>query len=175
MPVLPAASTTRTFSVLLPVSVALSDQVLVPTVAVAVVQCAPLSSETSTCSSDARLALSVPLMLCAAVWVTRSVLDAPVSAEKATLAFVVVGGVVSAPWTLVTATLSINTDWKLLALLSTTIFSFVISVIPLNVTVLSWLKVPLKSYAMSTVLLSTVLPFASRPVIVTLACWTPVP
>ncbi|MNH44520.1 hypothetical protein D3C79_1067030 [compost metagenome] len=52
-------------------------------------------SETSTVSPDARLADSVPLMVCAAMVVTRSVPLAPVSAENATLSPAVVGAWVS--------------------------------------------------------------------------------
>nr|WP_315258572.1 hypothetical protein [uncultured Duganella sp.] len=60
---------TRTCSVPLPLKVWLaSDQLLLPTLAAAVVQVAPLSSDTWTASPDARLPLSVPLMVCAAVW-----------------------------------------------------------------------------------------------------------
>ncbi|MNV34693.1 hypothetical protein D3C71_1261210 [compost metagenome] len=72
-----------------------SDQVLLPTVDVAAVQVAPLSSETSTYSPEARLADKVPLSVCAAVLVMKSVDETPVSAEKTTEATVVVGAVVS--------------------------------------------------------------------------------
>ena len=58
-------------------------------------QVKPLSSETCTDSPLARLAVSVPLMVCAVVLVIRSVLELPVSAEKATEAAVVVGATVS--------------------------------------------------------------------------------
>ena len=52
---------------------------LVPTAAVAVFQLLPLSSEIWTISLAPRLALSVPLMVCAAVLVMKSVLEVPVS------------------------------------------------------------------------------------------------
>jgi hypothetical protein len=50
-----------------------------------------LSSETCTVSPLTSAALSVPLRVCAAVLVIRSVLLAPVSAEKVTPVPVVVG------------------------------------------------------------------------------------
>jgi predicted transporter len=51
----------------------------------------PWSSETCTVSPLTSAALSVPLRVCAAVLVIRSVLLAPVSAEKVTPVPVVVG------------------------------------------------------------------------------------
>ena len=93
---MPAVSVTRTFNVLLVVSVTpLSDQVFWPTVVVAVVHVLPLSSETSTLSPVARLALVVPETVCAAVLVMKSVDELPLSAEKALVAMVVVGAVAS--------------------------------------------------------------------------------
>ena len=91
VPERPARLVTRTFKVLLAVSVCpASDHVFCPTVEVAVVHVPPLSRETSTISPLARLALSVPLMVCAAVFVMKSELETPVSAEKVTVATVVV-------------------------------------------------------------------------------------
>ncbi|MNW20026.1 hypothetical protein D3C71_2202360 [compost metagenome] len=66
-----------------------------PTVVVAVAQVAPLSSETFTVSSAARLADSVPLRSCAAVRVMKSDDEVPLSLEKLAVATVVVGAVVS--------------------------------------------------------------------------------
>src|SRR5471032_2095101 len=68
---------------------------LVPTAAVAVFQLLPLSSEIWTISLAPKLALSVPLMVCAAVLVMKSVLEVPVSLEKLALVTVVVGVLVS--------------------------------------------------------------------------------
>ena len=87
------ALVTRTCRVLLPLMVCASDQVLWPTVLLAVTQLAPLSSDTSTVSPVTVLALRVPLMVCEAVWVIRSVVLVPVSAEKVALSTVVVGAV----------------------------------------------------------------------------------
>lgn len=96
MPSLPAASVTLTLSVLLPVSVCPDKlQVFAPTEVVAAAQVEPLSSDTYTTSPAATLADKVPLMVCAAVLVMKSVLLLPVSAEKLLVATVVVGGVVS--------------------------------------------------------------------------------
>ena len=93
---LPAGSETRTWRVLLPVRVcAVRDQVLLPVVAMAVDHVLPLSSETSTNSPLTRLAEVVPEMVWDAVLVLKSVLEVPVSAEKATDAIVVVGGMPS--------------------------------------------------------------------------------
>ena len=93
---MPAASETRTLRVPFPVRVCVwRVQVLVFWVALAVVQELPLSRETSTNSPVTRLAEVVPEMLWAAVFVLKSVLEVPVSAEKATDAIVVVGAVVS--------------------------------------------------------------------------------
>ncbi|CAB5707167.1 Uncharacterised protein [Comamonas aquatica] len=94
-PLLPASSTTRTCNVLLPPSVAACDQVLLPTVASALLQLAPLLREISTRSPAARFALSVPEMVCAAVRVMKSVPALPVSAEKLTEAMVVTGAMSS--------------------------------------------------------------------------------
>ena len=95
-PSLPAVSATLTSRVLLAVSVwPDSDQVFWPTVVLAMAQVAPLSSETSTRSPAARLADSVPLTVCAATLVMRSVDEAPLSLEKATLATPVAGALVS--------------------------------------------------------------------------------
>src|SRR3569832_1866478 len=81
---------------LLPVSVwPTSDHVFWPTVVAARNQVAPLSSETSTCSANAKLDARVPLIVCAAVLVMRSVPLVPVSAEKAAVATKLVGAVVS--------------------------------------------------------------------------------
>src|SRR3569623_274681 len=93
---LPAASVSRTLSVLLDVCVwPDSDQVFEPTDVVAVVQVEPLSSETSTISPETMLAEVVPLMVWAAVLVMKSVLLVPVSAENAIVAMVVVGATLS--------------------------------------------------------------------------------
>ena len=70
-------------------------QVFCPTVLVAVVQVLPLFKDTETVSPVARFALKVPLMVCAAVWVMKSLALLPVSALKAAVAMVVVGAVVS--------------------------------------------------------------------------------
>ena len=94
MPSLPARSVTLTCSVLLAVSVFAIDQVLELTAAVAAVHVLPLSTETYTVSPAAKLALSVPLMVCAAVLVMKS-LAVPVSALKAIVAMVVLGATVS--------------------------------------------------------------------------------
>ena len=59
----------------LPASVAASDQAVPLTCAA--VQVAPLSSETWTCSPVCNAALKVPLMVCAAVSVMKSVADVP--------------------------------------------------------------------------------------------------
>lgn len=66
-----------------------------PTEVVAAVQLAPLSNDTYTISPEATLADKVPLMVCAAVLVMKSVLLLPVSAEKLFVAMVVVGAVLS--------------------------------------------------------------------------------
>src|SRR3569623_1387925 len=96
VPLLPAASVTLTLSVLLAVSVwPDSDQVFEPSEVVAVVQVAPLTSETSTISPETMLAEVVPLMVWAAVLVMKSVLLVPVSAENAIVAMGVVGAVAS--------------------------------------------------------------------------------
>ena len=96
MPLLPTESVTRTFSVSLAVNVTpASDHVLAPTLVVPVVQVPPLSIDTSTISPDTIFALVVPEIVCAAVLVLKSVPDIPVSAEKAIVAIVVVGAVVS--------------------------------------------------------------------------------
>ena len=55
----------------------------------------PLSRETSTNSPLIKLALVVPEMVWADAMVMKSVLEEPVSAEKATDGIVVVGAVVS--------------------------------------------------------------------------------
>ena len=95
MPSLPAVSVTFTFKVLLLASVCPARlQVFCPTVVVAAVQVLPLSKDTDTVSPVARLPLKVPLMVCAAVLVMKSVL-LPVSALKAAVAMVVVGATVS--------------------------------------------------------------------------------
>jgi hypothetical protein len=92
----PAASSARTCSVLLPVSVApLREKVVLPVVAVAVCHVAPLLRETLMTSPLARAALSVPLIVCEAVLVIKSELLVPVSAENATVETRSVGGVVS--------------------------------------------------------------------------------
>ena len=70
-------------------------QAVDPTVAVAAVQVAPLSSDTFTVSPVRRLDDSVPLMVCAAAVVMKSVLLAPVSFEKAAVAIVIVGAAVT--------------------------------------------------------------------------------
>ena len=67
-----------------------------PVEVVAVDQVAPLSMETLTKSPALRLDASVPLMVCAAVLVMRSVLLVPVSAEKVSVLTVLVGAVTSA-------------------------------------------------------------------------------
>ena len=64
------------------------------TAAVAAAHVLPLSIETYTVSPAAKLALSVPLMVCAAVLVMKS-LAVPVSALKAVVAMVVAGATVS--------------------------------------------------------------------------------
>ena len=93
---LPAVSARRTLSVSLAESVCpLRLHVLAPAEVLAVIQVLPLSSDTSTRSSLTRLALVVPLMVCAAVWVMKSVLLPPLSALKAIVATVVVGALVS--------------------------------------------------------------------------------
>ena len=61
----------------------------------AVFQVLPLSNDTKTVSPVAKLALKVPLMVCAAVWVMKSLALLPVSALKAAVAMVVVGDVLS--------------------------------------------------------------------------------
>ena len=63
--------------------------------AVAEVHVPPLSKETETVSPLDKLADKVPLTVCAAVLVMKSVLLVPVSAENAALATVRVGAVVS--------------------------------------------------------------------------------
>ena len=99
MPSLPAASLTLTLSVPLPVRVwPTSDQAVCPTVVVAAVQVVPLSSETWTVSPATIAADRVPLIVCAAVFVRKSLSVAPfaaVSAEKAAVTIVVSGGVMS--------------------------------------------------------------------------------
>ena len=96
MPSLPAASVTLILRVLLAASVCPDRlQVFTPTDVVAAVQVAPLSSDTYTTSPEATLADNVPLMVCAAVLVMKSVLLVPVSAEKLFVAMVVAGAVVS--------------------------------------------------------------------------------
>ena len=92
---MPAVSVTRTFKVSLAVKVVARDHVLVPIVLVAVVQLLPLLIDTSTISPVTLTALKVPLMVCAAVLVMKSVELIPVSAEKVFVAIVVVGAVVS--------------------------------------------------------------------------------
>ena len=93
---MPAVSVTRTCIVLLAVNVWPAKlQVLAPSVAVAVVQLAPLSNETCTDSPVSRFAFRVPLIVCAAVLVLKSVALAPVSAEKVTVDMVLVGLTVS--------------------------------------------------------------------------------
>ena len=93
---MPAASETRTLRVLVPVKVcAARDQVLLPMVVLAVDNVLPLLSETSTNSPLTRLALVVPEIVWEVVLVMKSVLEVPVSAEKATDAIVVVGAVAS--------------------------------------------------------------------------------
>src|SRR3569833_2360951 len=96
VPSLPALSVTFTRNMLLPVSVwPASDQVFWPTVVAACNQVAPLTSKTSTCSANAKLDARLPLLVCAAVLVMRSVLLVPVSAEKVAVAMKFVGAVVS--------------------------------------------------------------------------------
>ena len=96
MPLLPVVSVTRTFKVLLAVSVTFgSDQVFCPIVVVAVAQLLPLSIDTSTNSPATMLVLVAPEMVCAAVLVRKSVEELPVSAENAAVAIVAVGAVVS--------------------------------------------------------------------------------
>ena len=96
MPSLPAVSVTLTFRVLLPVSVTpLRLQAVEPTVAVAAVQVVPLSSDTFTVLPVSRLDDSVPLTVCAAVLVMKSVLLEPVSFENEAAAIVIAGAVVS--------------------------------------------------------------------------------
>lgn len=68
---------------------------MLPTAAAATDHAAPLSSETCTVSLVARLADSVPLTVCCAVRVMKSVVGAPVSAETAALANEVAGAEVS--------------------------------------------------------------------------------
>ncbi|OEZ95006.1 hypothetical protein DUPY_43880 [Duganella phyllosphaerae] len=82
--------------VLLPASVTPARlQALLPALELAVVQVMPLLNETSTCSSAPRPAVSVPLTVCWAVRVTRSVLLAPLSDENTTAPPVVAGALVS--------------------------------------------------------------------------------
>jgi hypothetical protein len=64
-------------------------------VVVAKDQLLPLSNETDTVSPAANVVLKVPLMVCAAVLVMKSLVLEPVSALKAAVAMVVVGAVVS--------------------------------------------------------------------------------
>ena len=93
---MPAASSTHTLRVLLAVSVTpVKLKAVLPTAALATAQVEPLSSDTLTSSPASRLALNVPLMLCAAVLVTKSVALVPVSVEKLTVDIVVVGAMVS--------------------------------------------------------------------------------
>ena len=96
---MPARSVTLTCSVLLAVRVWLDRlQVFTPTVVAAAVQLMPLSNETYTVSPVATVALSVPLTVCAAVWVIKS-LSVPVlpavSALKIAVAIEVVGALPS--------------------------------------------------------------------------------
>ena len=93
---LPATSSTRTIIVLELVSVTPdSEKVVLPVVAVAVCQVAPLSSDTRTMSPVASAAPSVPVIVWAAVAVMKSVALVPVSAENATVETASVGAVVS--------------------------------------------------------------------------------
>ena len=95
LPSLPAASVTLTFKVPLLVRVRARLQLVLPTLALALAQVLPPSSETLTTSPLSRLALRVPLMVWAAVLVTKSVLLTPVSVPSTALATVVVGATVS--------------------------------------------------------------------------------
>ena len=72
-----------------------SENVVVPTVAVAVCHVVPLSIDTLTTSPLASAAPRVPVIVWAAVLVTKSVALVPVSAESATVATASVGAVVS--------------------------------------------------------------------------------
>ncbi len=93
---LPAVSTTRTLKVLLLARVWPDKlQLFWPELAVASCQVVPLSSETCTVSSTARLVSTVPEMVWAAVLVVKSVLELPVSAENFTVSTNTVGAVVS--------------------------------------------------------------------------------
>ena len=93
---MPAASVTITFKVLLLASVwPLRVQVFWPTEVVAVVQLLPLSKDTDTISPLPKLALKVPLMVCAAVLVMKSLVLLPVSALNTAVATVVAAPVVS--------------------------------------------------------------------------------
>lgn len=89
-------SVNRNLSVLLLVSATpATDHVFWPTVVVAVVQVLPLSMDTSTISPATMFALVVPEIVCAAVFVMKSVDEEPVSAENTLVAIVVVGAVES--------------------------------------------------------------------------------
>ena len=95
VPILPAASITRTSAVLLLLSVRAPIDQLLPA-AVAVSQLTPLSSDTLTTSPTPSAPSSVPWI---SVWpaclVTRSVAELPVSSESVSVAPVMVGAVVS--------------------------------------------------------------------------------
>ena len=96
MPSLPAASLTLSLSVLLPASVTPDQARLVPlTALLRSVQVAPLSSEPKTFSPAASGALRLPVMICEAAVVMKSVALLPVSLLSATPLKVVPGGVVS--------------------------------------------------------------------------------
>ena len=96
MELFPAKSETRTARVSLLESVWLPRvQLSLPTDVVAVVHVLPLSSETCTISPLTRLALVWPVMVWAAVFVMKSILEMPVSFEKAIDVAEVVGAVVS--------------------------------------------------------------------------------
>ena len=89
---LPDALVTRACKVLLEVKVWLPKlQLSWPIVFTATAHVAPLSKEISTVSPVMLTALSVPVIVCAAVLVIKSVLLTPVSAENATLLTVVLG------------------------------------------------------------------------------------
>ena len=99
VPVFPAVSVNRTLRVSLAVSVTpLNENVFCPTEVVAVLQVLPLLIDTSTISPATMFALVVPEIVCAAVFVMKSVDDEPVSAENATVATVVEGAVVSSTY-----------------------------------------------------------------------------
>lgn len=90
----PPLLVTRASNVLLPDSVVVVDHVFEPTVKlVAFDQVAPPSYETSTLSPLAKFADKVPLMVCAAVLVTKSDALVPESADRLALRTVVVGAV----------------------------------------------------------------------------------